>query len=584
MGKRGRFRAVFTLVLILFMSTIRPFVIPASGAETSQPSANQNPPLEVINQKLEEIARQKNIPSVILKAIAFQESTWKQWTSEGKVVLGGSDPHPAIGIMQVATYNDADTLTIQRLKDDLDFNITKGADLLNEKWNRVPKIGDGERNKLENWYFAVWAYNSWSEKNNPRALAASTAASGSGLPTGSGTLPGSNLPSAPGSSAVPRAYQDKVWDLAAQPPDFLSRFIKASEITKIDSALLPAQGVPSASVSWETPQPVHLGDLAQAAQAVQVKRFAGSDRIDTAVSQALTGWPQGASSVVLARADDFPDALAGVPLAAELDAPVLLTSPGILDKRVKNALQTLSPQKVYLLGGEGALSSEISLQLQTMGWGQDRQVRLTGTDRYGTAAAISKALKLPASSVVLTTGENFPDALSIAAIAGREKMPVLLVGKSELPQATLEALQKLNPATIYLIGGESVVSEKVYTQAQESLRLPAGSMIRLGGADRYETMAKVAEFFKVETKKLTFATGEDYPDALSGAAFSVHQNSSLILIPRTSLTQYPSLSSLLSQKLQGANSAYIFGGEGAISTDRAQELSSLGNRAWEPQS
>ncbi|MHB1405625.1 MAG: cell wall-binding repeat-containing protein [Desulfitobacteriaceae bacterium] len=580
MLRRGRLGAVFTLILMLFMSGMRPFVTRAFGEE----SLKQNPPFEVINQKLEEIARQKNIPSVILKAIAFKESSWKQWTSEGKVVLGGSDPHPAIGIMQVATYNDADTLTIQRLKDDLDFNIAKGADLLNEKWNMVPKIGDGDRNKLENWYFAVWAYNSWSEKNNPRVLAVSAAASGTSLPVGSGTLPGTNLPSGSGSSPVVQAYQDKVWALAAQPQDFLSRFIKAVEITKIDSALLPPQGVPSASVSWDTPQPVHVGDLAQAAQAVQVKRFAGSDRIDTAVSQALTGWPQGASSVVLARADDFPDALAGVPLAAELDAPVLLTSSGILDKRVANALQTLSPQKVYLLGGEGALSPKISSQLETMGWGQDRQVRLTGTDRYGTAAAISKALKLPARSVVLTTGENFPDALSIAAIAGREKMPVLLVGKSELPQATIEALQKLSPTTIYLIGGESVVSEKVSTLAQESLRLPLGSMIRLGGADRYETMAKVAEFFKVETNKLTFATGEDYPDALSGAAFSVHQNSSLILIPRISLTQYPSLSSLLSQKLQGANSAYIFGGEGAISTDREQELSSLGNRAWEPQS
>lgn len=568
MKTRVRFSAIFALMIMFFMSSIYSLVLPVYGEEGPQPNVRQNPPLEIINQKLETIAREKNIPSVILKTIAFKESAWKQWDSEGKTVLGGSDPHPAIGMMQVATYNDADALTIQRLKEDLDFNIAKGADLLNEKWNMVPKIGDGDRNKLENWYFAVWAYNSWSDKNNPRTLAASAAAA-----------PASTQTSTP---AV-QAYQDKVWALAAQPPDFLLRFIKAVEIMKIDPALLPAQGVPSASVRWETPQPVHLGDIAQATGPVQVKRFAGSDRIDTAVRQAQSGWPQGAGAVILARADDFPDALAGVPLAAELKAPVLLTASDSLDQRVAAALKTLNPQKVYLLGGEGALSSNITTQLQTMGWGQDRQVRLTGTDRYGTAAAISLELKSPARSVVLTTGENFPDALSVAATAGRDRMPVLLAGKSALPQATLEALRKLNPATVYLIGGEGVLSDKVRSVVQTTLGLPADSLIRLGGADRYETMIKVAEFFKAETNNLIFATGEDYPDALTGAAFAVHQGASLILIPPASLAEYPNLSSLLAQKLEGVNSAYIFGGEGAIPSDRQQELFSLTKREWEIQ-
>lgn len=593
MKTRGKMSALFALMLMFFMSSIYPLVLPAYGEEGPQPDVRQNPPLEIINQKLETIAREKNIPGVILKTIAFKESAWKQWDSEGQTVLGGSDPHPAIGIMQVATYNEADVLTIQRLKDDLDFNIARGADLLNEKWNMVPKIGDGDRNKLENWYFAVWAYNSWSDKNNPRTLAAAAAAAvAAPAPTPapaqtSVPAPAQTSMPAPAQTSTPavQAYQDNVWALAAQPLDFLSRFIKTVGITKIDPALLPIQGVPSASVRWETPQPVHLGDLdlAQAPGPVQVKRFAGSDRMDTAVRQAQSGWPQGADAVILARADDFPDALAGVPLAAELKAPVLLTAPDILDQRVAAALKTLNPQKVYLLGGEGALSSNITSQLQTMGWAQDRQVRLTGSDRYGTAAAISLELKSPAGSVVLTTGENFPDALSVAATAGRDRMPVLLAGKSDLPQATLEALRKLNPATVYFIGGEGVLSDKVRSVVQTTLGLPPDSLIRLGGADRYETMIKVAEFFQAETNHLIFATGEDYPDALTGAAFAVHQGASLILIPPAALAEYPSLSSLLAQKLERVNSAYIFGGEGAIPSDRQQEIFSLTKREWKIQ-
>jgi hypothetical protein len=59
-----------------------------------------------------------------------------------------------------------------RLKYDILYNIEAGADVLLNKWsmssyNQVSSVGNMDPNILENWYFALWAYNGWAQSNNP---------------------------------------------------------------------------------------------------------------------------------------------------------------------------------------------------------------------------------------------------------------------------------------------------------------------------------------------------------------------------------------------------------------------------------
>lgn len=619
---------------LLFAATSTPA---SNSTNLANPLAQQNPSLEVINQKIETVAKEKGIPSILLKAIAYKESAWRQFDSQGNPLFSGTGPHPAIGIMQIYTYQDSDLDTIQKLKTDIDFNLRRGADLLNEKWAMVPKIGDGDRNKLENWYFALWAYNNWSGKNNPNQVTlpqssssttssssqgstvpvsptsisstsgTSTGSSGTTGTTGtsgtSGDLPGSILP----------AYQDRLLNLLANPPAWLPHYIQAVNVTPIPASLLPVQGVPQATVQWMTPQPFHWGDLT-AGNVPQIVpewvRLQGTDRIDTALQQAKQGWPQGSTSVILARADDFPDALAGVPLAARLNAPVLLTSPKELDTRVIETLKFLHPQKIYLLGGPGAIGPEITAELTKNGWSEENIIRISGENRYATASGLALATavtSLPGiitkgtisfstipqgaafqnvPAVALVTGENFPDALSIASIAGVQKMPILLTSKEDVPAETLEALKRLHPAKVYLVGGEGVISPQVEQGLQKSLGLPTTQIRRLFGASRYDTMAAVAKEFSAEIQNLSFATGEDFPDALAGAALAVHQNSTVILVPKDPLAEYPTLKSWIEGQLQkittqtssNANPSselFLFGGDGAVSSAREKELKDL---------
>ncbi|AGA70633.1 cell wall-binding protein [Desulfitobacterium dichloroeliminans LMG P-21439] len=552
---------------------------PTYQGSSTQVAANTfvNPSYDEINQLLEEVAKEKGIPSAILKAIAFKESSWRQFDKLGEAIV--SRPvHPAIGIMQVATYNDNDLETIEKLKTDIGFNIRRGADLLNEKWGFTPTIGDGDRNKLENWYFALWAYNVWTDKNNPNVCDPSTL-----------------------------TYQEKVFNLIAHPEGFLAQYIEPVGITRIPAESLPATGLPLKTVAWATPEPIHYGDLAVVVspeiptvpvyppsrggvpdlnppQEPQTIEFL---RLETAVQQALEGWPTGAETVILARADRFPDALAGVPLAARYDAPILLTSGEALNSEVEQALKILNPDRVLLLGGEGALGPQVAAKLESLGWSGEGLQRINGLNRYETAAAIAletaglsrDILTDPNHSeeaVAIVTGLNFPDALSIASIAGIKQMPILLTESGALPQETWTALKALNPKKIYLIGGEGVIAPAVATDLQEQLKLAGPVIERLSGASRYDTMAAVAAAFAGEGQGLAFATGQDFPDALTGAALAVRLNSKVILIPQGPIEAYPRLKETIAQHPYNPEAKqYIFGGNGAISSERVQELKVL---------
>jgi putative cell wall-binding protein len=376
-------------------------------------------------------------------------------------------------------------------------------------------------------------------------------------------------------------------------------------ISKIPAASLPQEGVPSAAEIWQTPAPIHFGDLGtsstqpvsnqpiptqpiptqpvpnqpiptQKSKFTSLIRVAGTDRVDTAIQQALLGWPQGSEYVILARSDDFPDALAGVPLAAQLNAPILLTSPQSLDSRVQAALQKLHPAKIYLLGGEGALSDQVSSALSALGWNTGKQIRLSGPNRYATAAIIAQNLIGQHQAVAIATGENFPDALSIASIAGQTQMPVLLTEATQVPQETLNALQRIKPSKVYLIGGEGVISNQVSQQIASALNLPSADVMRLAGATRYDTMAAVGNAFAGDVQSLCFATGEDFPNALTGAALAAHMHQTLVLLPNSPLSNYTGLEDFIANHLaQSSIQPYLFGSQKAIPQSLEDELNKL---------
>lgn len=197
-----------------------------------------------------------------------------------------------------------------------------------------------------------------------------------------------------------------------------------------------------------------------------LQRVGGSNRYDTAALIAGYYPPRGKVAYV-ATGEDFPDALAGAALAGRDKAPVLLTKPTSVPAATAKALSTLRPDRIVVLGSTGAVSAGVASQLARY-TSTGSVTRLAGSDRYGTAAAVAKQFST-ATSVYVPSGENFPDALAAAAVAGSFGAPVLLTRSDRLPDAIRDELVRLKPQSAYVLGGPTVVSNTVVAKVRDAI-------------------------------------------------------------------------------------------------------------------
>jgi PKD repeat protein len=279
-----------------------------------------------------------------------------------------------------------------------------------------------------------------------------------------------------------------------------------------------------------------------------MSRLSGADRFGTAVAISQASFPNGgAGAVVLARGDDYPDALVGASLAAAKNAPVLLTVGDALSSDTATELQrVLAPGgTVYILGGLESVPDSVATEVTGLGY---NVVRYAGANRFATAVQVADALNDP-STVLLASGTNFPDALSAGAAAAKVGGVVLLTDGSTLPAET-GAYLAAHATKVYAIGGPAAAADSAATP--------------LVGTNRYETSLDVAQLFFSKPGVLGFASGEAFPDALAGAALLAHQGAPLILTAPTAL---PAVVNTYLVSLAGTSTtAFIFGGDNAVST------------------
>jgi hypothetical protein len=267
-----------------------------------------------------------------------------------------------------------------------------------------------------------------------------------------------------------------------------------SEMSTASGALTPLAGSPGLSAG--TPS---------------LTRIFGSDAIGTAIaiSQAEFAKAGSAKAVVLARSDFFSDALAGGPLAAQEDGPLLITpgaqlSPG-LDPRVLAEIQRVLPSggTVYVLGGDLALGPAIDTTLQSLGY---HVVREAGADEYATAVDIAQQLGDP-TTIFEATGLDFYDALSAVPAAIEQHGAILLTDGATESLETYAYLVEHPGDTRYAIGG-------LYAAAGADT-----GAIAVYGQDQFNTSAAVASYFFPHPGVFGAATAAEFPDALAGGVF-----------------------------------------------------------------
>ncbi|HUH07412.1 MAG TPA: cell wall-binding repeat-containing protein [Egibacteraceae bacterium] len=207
-------------------------------------------------------------------------------------------------------------------------------------------------------------------------------------------------------------------------------------------------------------------------------------------------------------------------------------------------------------------SSSPALELSSAGpaWTAPKVQLLAGDDRFATAAAVSReGWPDPVPAVVLASGQDYPDALAAAALAGVVGGPLLLTGQASLHPAAAEELERLTPETVYIVGGKKAVSAPVADAIED---LGAG-VERIAGADRYETALKVAGAVVElggDPSVVLLASGAGFADALSASSIAAG-----LLHPIMLLAEGTDPAELAEQlQALGAGKIIVVGGAAAV--------------------
>ena len=258
------------------------------------------------------------------------------------------------------------------------------------------------------------------------------------------------------------------------------------------------------------------------------------------------------NNIVVANSDEFADALSATALAVQKKAPILVVNKnneaGVKDYIAKNLV---TDGTVYIIGGTSAVRESFEKSLKDC-----KVVRLGGANRYETNLEVLGELNV-GNKVMVASGLAYPDALSASATGN----PIMLVGKS-LTAEQKEYVKSLGSKTFYIIGGTSAVSNSVASEFKGAKRL--------SGDTRYETGIAIAKEFFKSAKSVYIASGDAFPDGLTGGVLANKEGAPLLLVNENNTVQAADY-----VKSAGVKKVTAIGGTAAISDKALKSVAGI---------
>ena len=343
---------------------------------------------------------------------------------------------------------------------------------------------------------------------------------------------------------------------------------------------------------------------------VDTDRLSGATRYETAVeiAEAYTDYVEDDigradidTVIVTSGLDEhFGYVLPAPALSRWHNAPVLLTEPDDLPRAVRRFIERNDIEDVIILGDTSIVSDDVEDEIGDLP-GVDVD-RIAGSDAYTTAAEVAMYVGTSAGrpgefprqgrTVLLATGEKFPDALAAGPLAYRGRHPILLSYTDELPDEAVEFLEDSGTDHVVILGGTAAIS----TAVERDIDALGIDVTRWRGADRYATAVRIAEELLgnsspqscFEGAEVGLAYGERSPDAIVSGPYLGELCAPLLLTELDSLPDATS-DALESDELflgdaLGTLNITVFGGSKAVSSGalraavQAAELDSLGAR------
>lgn len=286
----------------------------------------------------------------------------------------------------------------------------------------------------------------------------------------------------------------------------------------------------------------------------KVVRIAGKDRFETAekIAEKVIELGGNANEYALANGLNFPDALSGGAYCGKFKLPLLLTDGKSVPEKFKD-------KPVTVFGGEGVVNPE----------GINLKKRLAGKDRFETSYKIAEDGFQDAIGMAITTGYNFPDALSLSPFITKFKCPLLLydtinTNKSQYAKIFYDKLAEN-------IKGKYMSSVFVAGMKNPSFQeVPHLKFKNYSGENRFDTNITITNYTDNNPKTVIVANGHNFADALAGSTLSsVLGNAPIILTDSDRV--HPRVETYLSNP--SIETIYVLGGESAVSKLVEVELS-----------
>lgn len=266
--------------------------------------------------------------------------------------------------------------------------------------------------------------------------------------------------------------------------------------------------------------------------------LAGMDRYLTSAQVSKNGFSSSDNVVLVSgESDALVDGLTSTPLAASLNAPILLTKSNELPSCIIDEIDRLGAKNIYIVGGKNSISNNISNKLERY-YGKNVK-RIDGSDRYETSIAIGEEVVKNTKNkgdVFVVGGYGMADALSISSVSASKLSPIILTNKDNLSTDAKHFLDR-NASDTYIVGGKSQVS----TDVSKDIVDIGLTTKRLSGETRQDTNGAVISEFYTSGKELydnegvVFAKSEDIGlvDALGAGVYAGKVKAPIVLASKS---------------------------------------------------
>ena len=179
-------------------------------------------------------------------------------------------------------------------------------------------------------------------------------------------------------------------------------------------------------------------------------RLGGTDRYETNLLILAEAGVKG-EEILICTGKNYADSLS----ASAVGKPILLLNNKQLKSEQIKFLQKHEGSRLYIIGGEGAISNELEKVLSDYGPVE----RISGESRYETSAEVARKFFEKPDAAVFASGKNFPDGLCGGPLAlGIKNTPLILTSTNKTDKAETYISEKMVTEGIVL-GGDTLIAD-----------------------------------------------------------------------------------------------------------------------------